>query len=253
MIENKKVVVVMPAFNAARTLENVYQEIPKGIVDEVLLVDDQSQDDTVAIAKKLGLRIFFQERNSGYGASQKICYREALKIGADIVIMLHPDYQYPPKLINTFAALISSNMFDIVLGSRILGGRALSGGMPLYKYVSNRVLTFIENILLRQKLSEYHTGYRAFSRKALLELPLLENSDDFIFDNQIIAQGVYFGFRFKEITAPSVYTHESSSITFKRSIIYGLGVILTAIKFKLQVLRLGNFKIFNKDGKKIVI
>ncbi|MCG2713414.1 MAG: glycosyltransferase family 2 protein [Candidatus Omnitrophica bacterium] len=253
MIENKKVVVVMPAFNAARTLENVYQEIPKGIVDEVLLVDDQSQDDTVAIAKKLGLRIFFHERNSGYGANQKICYREALKIGADIVIMLHPDYQYPPKLINAFAALISSNMFDIVLGSRILGGRALSGGMPLYKYVSNRVLTFIENILLRQKLSEYHTGYRAFSRKALLELPLLENSDDFIFDNQIIAQGVYFGYRFGEITAPSVYTHESSSITFKRSIIYGLGVILTAIKFKLQVLRLGNFKIFNKDGKKIVI
>ncbi|MEI6831966.1 MAG: glycosyltransferase family 2 protein [Candidatus Omnitrophota bacterium] len=253
MIENKKVVVVMPAFNAARTLENVYQEIPKGIVDEVLLVDDQSQDDTVAIAKKLGLRVFSHEKNSGYGANQKICYREALKIGADIVIMLHPDYQYPPKLINAFAALISSDMFDIVLGSRILGGSALSGGMPLYKYVSNRVLTFIENILLRQKLSEYHTGYRAFSRKALLELPLLENSDDFIFDNQIIAQGVYFGFRFKEITAPSVYTHESSSITFKRSVIYGLGVMLTAIKFKLQILRLGNFKIFNKDGRKIVI
>ena len=176
-----------------------------------------------------------------------------MKIGADIVIMLHPDYQYPPKLINAFAALISSDMFDIVLGSRILGGSALSGGMPLYKYVSNRVLTFIENILLRQKLSEYHTGYRAFSRKALLELPLLENSDDFIFDNQIIAQGVYFGYRFGEITAPSVYTHESSSITFKRSVIYGLGVMLTAIKFKLQILRLGNFKIFNKDGRKIVI
>ncbi|MDD5476594.1 MAG: glycosyltransferase family 2 protein [Candidatus Omnitrophica bacterium] len=253
MIENKKVVVVMPAFNAARTLENTYRQIPKGIIDDVLLVDDQSHDDTVAIAKKLGLKVFVHEKNSGYGANQKTCYREALKMGADIVIMLHPDYQYPPKLINAMAALVSSDMFDIVLGSRILGGAALSGGMPLYKYISNRVLTFMENILLGQKLSEYHTGYRAFSRQVLLELPLLEDSDDFIFDNQIIAQGVYFGFRIGEITAPSVYTHESSSITFKRSVIYGLGVIFTAIKFKLQVSALGNFKIFNKDAKKIII
>jgi len=251
MLEGKKVIVVMPAYNAEKTLLKTYNDIPVGIVDEVLVTDDFSTDKTVELGKKIGLPVYAHKRNLGYGANQKTCYRQALKRNADIVIMLHPDYQYPPKLITAMAALISSGMFDIVLGSRILGGMALKGGMPLYKYIANRWLTFIENILLGQKISEYHTGYRAFSKDVLLKLPLLENSDDFIFDNQLLAQAIYFGCRVGEITAPAQYTKESSSIGLKKSIIYGLGVIFTSIKFVFQSLNLARFSIFNKDGRKL--
>lgn len=251
MLEGKKIIVVMPAYNAEKTLLKTYNDIPLGIVDEVLVTDDFSTDKTVELGNKIGLPVYTHKRNLGYGANQKTCYREALKRNADIVIMLHPDYQYPPKLITAMAALISSGMFDIVLGSRILGGMALKGGMPLYKYIANRWLTFIENILLGQKISEYHSGYRAFSKDILLKLPLLENSDDFLFDNQLLVQVVYFGYRVGEITAPAQYTKESSSIGLKKSIKYGLGVIFTSIKFVFQALGLARFSIFNKDGKKL--
>ena len=190
MLDGKKIVVIMPAYNAAKTLEKTYNEIPREIVDEMLVVDDCSSDNTIEVAKSLGLEVHAHEKNKGYGANQKTCYAKALKKGADIVVMLHPDYQYPPKLIMAMAGLIASGMFDVVLGSRVLGGFALKGGMPLYKYFSNRILTFIENALIDQKISEYHTGFRAFSKKALKELPLLENSDDFLFDNQMLAQAV---------------------------------------------------------------
>jgi glycosyltransferase involved in cell wall biosynthesis len=251
MLDGKKVVVVMPAYNAEKTLKKTYDEIPKAIVDEVILIDDSSSDKTVEVAKEMGLSVRVHEKNLGYGANQKTCYVEALKAGADIVVMLHPDYQYPPQLITAMAGLISSGMFDIVLGSRILGGMAIKGGMPIYKYISNRILTLIENIFLGQKISEYHTGYRAFSKETLVSLPILENSDDFLFDNQMLVQAVYFGFRIGEITAPSRYTKESSSIGFSRSVVYGLGVILTALEFVLQKLRLANFRIFDKNGKGI--
>jgi len=252
MLEGKKIIVVMPAYNAEKTLEKTYSEIPKSIVDETLVTDDHSNDRTVELAKSLGLEVFVHERNKGYGANQKTCYKEALIRGADIIIMLHPDYQYPPKLITAMAGLVCSGMFDIVLGSRILGGMALKGGMPLYKCIANRILTFIENILLDQKLSEYHTGYRAFSREMILNLPLLENSDDFVFDNQMLAQAIYFGYRIGEITSPSRYTKDSSSISFMRSIIYGSGVIWTIIKYVLQKLRIAQFSIFDPNGKKIL-
>jgi glycosyltransferase involved in cell wall biosynthesis len=251
MLEGKKVIVVMPAYNAERTLKNTYNEIPKDIIDEVLVVDDHSSDKTVEVARSLGLEVFVHDKNKGYGANQKTCYKLAIQKGADIIIMLHPDYQYPPKLVTAMAGLICSDMFDIVLGSRILGGMALKGGMPLYKYVFNRILTFTENIFLGQKLSEYHTGYRAFSKQVLLNLPILEDSDDFVFDNEILVQAIYFGCRIGEITAPSCYTKESSSISFKRSVIYGLGVIWTAIKFFLQNLGIAKFSIFDGHGKKI--
>ena len=250
MLEGKKIIVVMPAYNAGKTLEDTFSEIPNGVVDEILLIDDHSSDNTVEVAKRLGLEVFIHDTNKGYGANQKTCYKIALQKGADIIIMLHPDYQYPPKLVTAMAGLLCSEMFDIVLGSRILGGMALKGGMPLYKYISNRVLTFLENIFLGQKLSEYHTGYRAFSREVLLNLPLLEDSDDFIFDNEVIAQAVYFGYRIGEITAPSRYTKESSSISFRRSLIYGFGVIWISIKFLLQRSGIIKFKIFYADGKK---
>ncbi|HOU36169.1 MAG TPA: glycosyltransferase family 2 protein [Candidatus Omnitrophota bacterium] len=253
MIEGKKVIVVMPAYNAEKTLARTYREIPLGIVDEVLVTDDCSKDRTVAVAGEIGLSVFRHASNKGYGANQKTCYCEALRRNADIVIMLHPDYQYPPKLITAMAGLVSSGMFDIVLGSRILGGMALRGGMPLYKYVANRILTFIENILLGQKLSEYHSGYRAFSKDALSKLPLLENSDDFVFDNEVLAQAVYFGLSIGEITAPSRYTSESSSIGFRRSIAYGAGVIATALKFVLQKSNLARFRIFDPEGKKLCL
>ncbi|RKX92594.1 MAG: glycosyltransferase family 2 protein [Spirochaetes bacterium] len=252
MLEGKKIIVVMPAYNAEKTFEKVYKDIPMGTVDEVLVVDDHSSDKTVEIAKKTKCLVFVHERNKGYGANQKTCYRKALEEGADIVVMLHPDYQYPPQLITAMAGLISSGMFDIVLGSRILGGMALKGGMPIYKYIANRILTFLENILLRQKFSEYHTGYRAFSKKALLSLPILENSDDFVFDNQILAQAVYFGFRIGEITSPSRYSKEASSIGFTRSIIYGIGVIVTSFKFVLQKFNIAKFSLFDKTGKTLI-
>jgi len=251
MLNNKKIVVVMPAYNAEATLEKTYKDIPREVIDDILIVDDHSRDNTVSVARSLGLKVFVHERNLGYGANQKTCYREALRLGAEVVIMLHPDYQYPPKLITAMAALVSSGMFDVVLGSRILGGLSLKGGMPLYKYISNRFLTFLQNIILNEKLSEYHTGYRAFSRKALLTLPILENSDDFVFDNQMLAQAIYFGFKIGEITAPSQYTKDSSSISFKRSVVYGFGVIWTSIKTLLERLNLAKFPIFNPDGKKI--
>jgi len=252
MLEGKKIIVVMPAYNAEKTLLKTYKEIPQGIVDEVLVIDDCSTDKTVDVANKLGLSVYKHTSNKGYGANQKTCYSEALKKNADIVIMLHPDYQYPPKLITAMAGLISSGMFDIVLGSRILGAMALKNGMPAYKYVANRILTFIENILLGQKISEYHTGYRAFSKKTLLTLPLLENSDNFIFDNELLAQAVFFNCKIGEITAPSRYTKESSSIGFNKSIIYGTGVIITALKFALQKMGIFKFKLFNADGAKLL-
>ena len=253
MLEGKKVIVIMPAYNAAKTLEKTYREIPKDIVDEVIVVDDASWDETIKVAQKLGPNVYVHTKNRGYGANQKTCYQKALEKGADIVVMLHPDYQYPPKLIPALAGLISSELFDVALGSRILAGNALRGGMPFYKYTANRILTFIENIILNQKLSEYHTGYRAFSRDILLKLPILENSDDFVFDNEILVQAIYFGARIGEISAPSYYYEEASSINFRRSIVYGVQVLATALKFLLQKLGIAKFRIFNQNGKKLKI
>ena len=253
MLNNKKIVVVMPAYNAEKTLRKTYDEIPKDVVDDIILTDDHSSDKTVEIARELKLKTFVHDKNLGYGGNQKTCYREALKLGADVVIMLHPDYQYPPALITPMAGLITSGMFDVVLGSRILGNKALKGGMPLYKYISNRMLTLLENNIIGEKLSEYHTGYRAFSREVLLNLPVLEGSDDFIFDNQMLAQAFYFGYRVGEITCPSQYTKESSSINFRRSVVYGLGVLGTAIQYACQKNNIGKFRIFDKDGKKVSV
>ena len=251
MLHGKKIVVVMPAYNAEKTLRKTYDEIPKDIVDRVILTDDYSSDKTVEVAREIGLDVYIHDENKGYGANQKTCYENALGKGADIVIMLHPDYQYPPKLIPAMADLISSGMFDVVLGSRILGGMALKGGMPIYKYVFNRILTFFENILLGQKISEYHTGYRAFSKAVLSNIPMMENSDDFLFDNQMLAQIVYFDYRIGEITSPSQYTTESSSIGVRRSLVYGFGVVITGIKFLLQKLHIAKFSIFDINGKKL--
>ena len=249
MLNGKKVAVVMPAYNAARTLRRTYDEIPKNVVDEIILTDDNSSDDTVSIAKSLNIRLFVHPVNKGYGANQKTCYAEALRLGADVVVMLHPDYQYPPKLITAMAGLITSGSFDVVLGSRILGNKAIKGGMPLYKYIANRVLTLLENIIIGEKLSEYHTGYRAFSKEALKKLPILENSDDFVFDNQMLLQAFYFGLKVGEITSPSAYTNESSSINFSRSVIYGLGVLKTAIIYRLCKHSLMRSPIFDKNSK----
>jgi glycosyltransferase involved in cell wall biosynthesis len=249
VLNGKKVVVVMPAYNAARTLRKTYDEIPKDIVDEIILTDDNSSDDTVRIAKSLDIRLFVHPNNKGYGANQKTCYAEALRLGADVVVMLHPDYQYPPKLITPMAALITSGIFDVVLGSRILGNKALKGGMPLYKYIANRTLTLMENMIIGEKLSEYHTGYRAFSRDALLKLPILEDSDDFIFDNQMLLQAFYFGFRVGEITSPSAYTSDSSSINFSRSVVYGIGVLETAMAYFLSRHSISGSPIFNSNGR----
>ncbi|MFA4827683.1 MAG: glycosyltransferase family 2 protein [Thermodesulfovibrionales bacterium] len=246
MIRGKKVIVILPAYNAEKTLEMTYGEIPFDIVDDVLLVDDASSDKTADMAKSLGIKTIVHPENKGYGGNQKTCYREALKLGADIVIMLHPDYQYTPKLIPAMAYLIESGEFDAVLGSRILSGGALKGGMPFYKYLSNRLLTLIQNILLRQKLSEYHTGYRAFKKEILERLPLEENSDDFVFDNQMLSQIIYFGYKVGEISCPAKYFPEASSINFRRSIKYGLGVLLTSIKFSLQRTGIFEFSIFSK-------
>lgn len=251
MLNGKKIVVVMPAYNAEKTLRRTCDEIPRDIVDEIILTDDKSLDNTVEIARSLGIKVFTHDQNLGYGGNQKTCYREALKSGADVVVMLHPDYQYPPKLITAMAALITSGIFDVVLGSRILGNKALVGGMPAYKYIANRILTFIENIMIDEKLSEYHTGYRAFSRQALLNLPILENSDDFVFDNQMLLQAFYFGYRVGEITCPASYTKESSSINFSRSVMYGFGVLGTAWSYMLGRFGLGKQPIFDKNGKKL--
>lgn len=252
MIHGKKLVVVLPAFNAERTLKRTYEQIPRDIADEVILTDDGSADRTVALARSLGIRTFVHERNRGYGANQKTCYLEALRTGADIVVMLHPDYQYDPRLIRAMSAMIAEDVYDVVIGSRILGGGALRGGMPLYKYVANRVLTLAQNIVTGKKLSEYHTGYRAFSREVLLTLPLLENSDDFVFDNQMLLQVLHFRFRLGEISCPASYHDASSSISFRRSIRYGLGVLLTGGLFLRARAGLGTPRLFDREGRKIV-
>jgi glycosyltransferase involved in cell wall biosynthesis len=231
MLNNKKIIVILPAYNAARTLEQTFSEIPMNIVDEVLLVD--SLDDTVRLAQRLGITTIVHEQNRGYGGNQKTCYRAALERGADIVVMLHPDYQYTPYLVTSLASMIAFGVYDVVLASRILGKGALKGGMPLYKYLANRMLTCIENVLLGQKLSEYHTGYRAFSRQVLETLPLDANSDDFVFDNQMLAQITWYGFSIGEVSCPARYIPEASSINFRRSVIYGLGVLRTAFSYRL--------------------
>lgn len=251
MLNGRKIIVVMPAYNAARTLEQTHAEIPLGIVDEVLLVDDGSSDETVELARRLGLTTFVHKQNFGYGRNQKTCYREALERGADIVVMVHPDYQYSPKLIVPMAGMIAYDEYDCVLGSRILGNGALRGGMPIYKYISNRFLTAFQNFLLRQKLSEYHTGYRAFSRELLEKLPLEENTDDFVFDNEMLSQVVYFGYRIGELSCPTKYFAEASSISFRRSVKYGFGVLFTSMKFRLQRLGIGWFRIFSSQGRRL--
>lgn len=253
MFHGKKIVVVMPAYNAAKTLERTYNEIPHDLVDEVVVTDDASSDDTVEVAKRLGLRTLVHRENRGYGGNQKTCYAEALRLGADVVVMLHPDYQYTPKLLAPMIGMITDGPFDAVLGSRILGGSALAGGMPLYKYVANRLLTGLQNLLSGAKLSEYHTGYRAFSRRVLQALPLLENSDDFVFDNQMLAQVIYSGFRIGEISCPAAYFEEASSINFRRSLRYGIGVLGTSLQHFLQRKGIGDFRIFRKDGSRLEV
>jgi len=253
LLNGKKIITVMPAYNAAKTLERTYSEVPLELVDEVILVDDGSSDATVAKARELGLTTFVHKVNLGYGRNQKTCYREALRRNADIVVMVHPDYQYSPKLIVAMAGMIAYGEYDVVLASRILGKGTLKGGMPLYKYISNRFLTAFQNILMGQKLSEYHTGYRAFSREVLATLPLEENTDDFVFDNEMLAQVSYFDYRIGEISCPTKYFAEASSINFQRSVSYGFGVLATSIQYRLQKMHLGNFRIFSQAGRKLFL
>jgi glycosyltransferase involved in cell wall biosynthesis len=246
MYNGRKVVVVMPAYNAARTIRTTYDEVMRqGVVDLVVLVDDGSRDETVAIAHTLAnTKVVVHPENRGYGANQKTCYREALAVGADIVIMVHPDYQYTPLLIPAMAAMIASGLYHCVLGSRILGGHAVSNGMPWWKYVSNRVLTLFSNVVMHAKLSEYHTGYRAFSRDLLERLPLASNSDDFVFDNQMLAQILWFGYTIAEVSCPTKYFAEASSIDFPRSVRYGLGCVVTAVRYRLARLHLVESPLF---------
>lgn len=244
MLNEKRVIVVLPAYNAEVTLLSTYNEIPMNVVDDVILVDDKSTDQTAQLARKLGIFTVVHPENRGYGGNQKTCYQTALDRGADIVVMLHPDYQYTPKLITAMASMIAEGEFDVVLASRILGVGALAGGMPLYKYIANRLLTLTQNFLVGHKLSEYHTGYRAWSRETLEALPLLNNSDDFVFDNQMLAQTIYQGFRIGELSCPTRYFPEASSINFKRSVIYGLGVLLTSAQFRLHRMGIQKFDIF---------
>ena len=251
MINGQKVIVVLPAYNAAKTVKQTYDEIDMTLVDEVILVDDASKDDTIAAARAAGItHIIRHEKNKGYGGNQKTCYRTALATGADIIIMLHPDYQYTPALIGPMASLIANKVYPVVLGSRILGMGALKGGMPLYKYVFNRLLTAAQNLLMGQKLSEYHTGYRAYHRDVLLSIPFENNSDDFVFDNELLAQVFYRGYEIAEITCPTRYFKEASSINFRRSSIYGLGVLWVSLQYALQKTKLFTFKLFDfkKDG-----
>jgi len=244
-------VVVMPAYNAARTLRQTYSEVrEQGLVDTIILVDDGSRDDTVLLARQLeGVQVHVHDQNRGYGANQKTCYRLALDAGADVVIMIHPDYQYTPKLIPAMVSIVASGLHPCVLGSRILGGYALEGGMPFWKYISNRVLTFLENVLLGAKLSEYHTGYRAFSREILTRLDLAANSDDFVFDNQMLAQILWHGFTIAEISCPTRYFPEASSINLRRSIAYGLGCLSTALEYRLAKMGLLRSKLFEGPGR----
>lgn len=251
MLNGKKIIVVMPAYNAARTLERTYHDLPLEVVDEVLLVDDASGDDTVEVSRRLGLTTFLHETNMGYGRNQKTCYREALRRGADIVVMVHPDYQYSPRLVLPIAGMIAAGEYDVVIGSRILGNGALKGGMPVYKYISNRFLTAFQNLLIGQKLSEYHTGYRAFAREVLEFLPLEQNTNDFIFDNEMLAQVIFFNFKIGEVSCPTKYFDEASSINFSRSVRYGFGVLLTSLKFRLQKMGITSFAIFNSKGPRL--
>lgn len=252
MIDEKRIAVVMPAYNAEKTLEKTVKGLPSS-VDIKILVDDSSGDNTALLSEQLGVQTFAHDRNYGYGRNQQTCYREALAAGADIVVMVHPDYQYNPALVSAMAGMISSGVYDVVLGSRILGGGALKGGMPRYKYVANRVLTAFQNMFLGVKLSEYHTGYRAFSRKVLETLPLLENSDDFVFDNQMIAQAVMFGFRIGEISCPTSYFKEASSISFRRSVKYGLGVLQTTAGFVMHRAGLVKLPLYENSGRKVTL
>ncbi|HME71453.1 MAG TPA: glycosyltransferase family 2 protein [Myxococcota bacterium] len=251
MFHGKKIVVVMPAYNAAKTLERTYREVPLDLVDEIVVTDDASSDDTVRVARELGLRTLVHQKNLGYGGNQKTCYEEALQLGADVVVMLHPDYQYPPTLIAPMISMITDGPYDVVLGSRVLGGRARAGGMPLYKYASNRFLTAAQNFLCGAKLSEYHTGYRAFSREVLESLPLLENSDDFVFDNQMLAQILYANFEIGEISCPAAYFDEASSINFRRSVTYGFGVLGVSLQYFLQRRGLARHPIFDPQGRRL--
>jgi glycosyltransferase involved in cell wall biosynthesis len=253
MLNGQKIIVVMPAYNAEKTLRQTVAEIPRDIVDEILLVDDASTDKTVLKSCELELITFQHERNFGYGRNQKTCYREALRRGADIVVMVHPDYQYSPNLIVPMAGMIAYGEYDVVLGSRILGKGALSGGMPFYKYVANRFLTLTQNLLMSRKLSEYHTGFRAFSREVLESLPLEANSDDFVFDNEMLAQAAFFDYRIGEISCPTRYFPEASSINFRRSVKYGLGVLATSLKFRLHRMGIVRSKIFRGREQKLLL
>jgi glycosyltransferase involved in cell wall biosynthesis len=241
MLNGKLIAVVLPAYNAEKTLEATVRELPD-IVDLRILVDDFSSDRTVSVARELGISTFVHNENYGYGRNQMTCYREALAAGADVVIMLHPDYQYTPLLVTAMASMVAYGVYDVVLGSRILGGTALSGGMPLYKYIANRFLTAFQNLLLGTKVSEFHTGYRAFSRKVLQELPFAENSDDFVFDSQMLAQCVYFGYRIGEVSCPTKYFPDASSINFRRALRYGFGVVGVTLQYLLQKSGLGHFR-----------
>lgn len=252
MIDGKRIAVVMPAYNAEKTLEKTVRGLPS-IVDIKILVDDSSNDNTALLSEKLGVHTFIHDKNYGYGRNQQTCYREALNAGADIVVMVHPDYQYTPSLVSAMADMVASGVYDVVLGSRILGGGALEGGMPLYKYVANRLLTAFQNVFLGAKLSEYHTGFRAFSREVLQTLPLLENSDDFVFDNQMLAQSVMFGFRIGEISCPTSYFEEASSIGFKRSVKYGLGVLATTVSFVAHKSGIVKLPLFDRTGRKVTL
>lgn len=245
MINSKKVIIVLPAYNASETLQKTYSEIPFDIVDEVVLVDDHSTDETIRVAKELGIEhVVKHDKNKGYGANQKSCYKKALSLGGDIIVMLHPDYQYTPKLVHSMAYLIANDVYPVVMGSRILGKGALRGGMPMYKYIANRFLTLFQNIVINQKLSEYHTGFRAFSKEVLNSLALEHNSDDFIFDNQMLCQIFSKGFEIAEITCPTTYSSESSSINFQRSVTYGLGVLKVSIQYFLHKKKIKSFQIF---------
>lgn len=235
MLDHKKIIVVLPAYNAALTLKKTYHEIPFDIVDTVILVDDFSTDNTIEVGKELGIKhIISHNKNKGYGGNQKSCYNKALELGADIVILLHPDYQYTPKLIYAMSSIIAQDVYPVVLGSRILGKGATKGGMPLYKYISNRLLTLVQNIVMSQKLSEYHTGYRAFSANVLRDIDFMANSDDFVFDNEILSQVFMKGYDIAEITCPTLYSKETSSINFRRSLIYGLGVLRVCVQYRLH-------------------
>ena len=246
MIKNKRVVVVMPAYNAQKTLRRTYHDIPHDLVDEIVLVDDASHDHTAVVAQELGIQTIVHEKNLGYGGNQKTCYKQALALEADIVIMLHPDYQYTPLLITSMASLLAEGLFDCVLGSRILGVGARKGGMPLYKYISNRLLTAVQNLVISYKLSEYHTGYRGYTRRLLEAIPFEKNSNDFVFDNQMLSQIIYGGYRVGEITCPTRYMDDSSSVNFQSSVVYGFGVLETAALFRLQRWGLVNARLFRE-------